>query len=257
MIKSISNEVLNTLNKSEFDVLTYITNHQEKVVKMTVNQLAKETFVSTATVIRLCKKLGFTGFNELKYNLKKNLKKPKKGYNLELIEENYSQIIKRKIYDIQKTCELINEEVIEKVLNIFRTKKIHFFGKGLSEITCEYLTNQLLQINILAINHTNTHIAYLYGEKMDENDAIFILSLSGETGQPLKMAQIAKARGATVISITTIGMNSLAKLADINLFVYAEDDEQVEFDNKSRAPVLILFQIIFDMYINRYIKSLS
>ncbi|SHJ87166.1 transcriptional regulator, RpiR family [Anaerobranca californiensis DSM 14826] len=240
------------MNKSEFDVLTYITNHQEKVVKMTVSQLAKETFVSTATVIRLCKKLGFTGFNELKYNLKKQ----KKALNLELVEESYSQIIKKKIFDIQKTCELINEEVIEKVLNIFRTKKIHFFGKGLSEITCEYLTNQLLQINILAINHTNTHIAYLYGEKMDENDAIFILSLSGETSQPLKMAQIAKTRGATVISVTTIGMNSLAKLADINLFVYAEDDDEVEFDNKSRAPVLVLFQIIFDMYINKYIKSL-
>ena len=250
MIKGIDTQILNSLNKSEFEVLTYITNNVGKVSKMTISDLAKETYVSTTTIIRLCKKLGYSGFSELKYELKKIQKKRSKS-NI----HNYSQSIMKHLVDVEKTCGLINEEPINSIIELISEKKIHFFAKGLSSIACEYITNQFLLINLLAINYTSTHIAYLSAERMDEDDVVFVMSLSGETAQSLKFAKIAKAKGATVVSITCIGISSLSKLADINLYIYAEEDERVEFDNKSRAPALILFQVILDMYINRKIDK--
>ncbi|RKD29496.1 MurR/RpiR family transcriptional regulator [Thermohalobacter berrensis] len=246
MIKEIDPQVLKTLNKSEFEVLSYISNNIDKISKMTISDLAKQTFVSTTTVIRLCKKLGYSGFSELKYELKRIRKEKTKLNSL-----NYDELIKKHLIDVEKTCELINEDTIGRIIELIADKKVHFFGKGLSSIACEYIINQFLSINLLAINYTSTHIAYLSADKMNENDVVFVLSLSGETKQSLKVAKIAKSRGATVVSITCMGINSLSKLADINLYVYAQDDETVEFDNKSRATVLILFQIILDTYIRK------
>lgn len=248
MIKEIDTQILNSLNKSEFEVLSFITNNISKISKMTISELAKETYVSTTTIIRLCKKLGYSGFSELKYELKK-IKRERSRSSI----HNYSQSIEKYLIDVEKTCELVKEDTINKIIELICEKKIHFFAKGLSSIACEYITNQFLLINLLAINYTSTHIAYLSAEKMDENDMVFIMSLSGETAQSLKFAKMAKARGASIISITCMGINSLSKLADINLYVYAEEDEKVEFDNKSRASALILFQIILDMYINKKI----
>lgn len=246
MIKDIDPKVLQSLNKSEFEVLTYISNNVDKVSKINIADLAKDTYVSTTTIIRLCKKLGYSGFTELKYELKKASREKSK------IEElNYDEIIKKRLFDIEKTSELINFDTIDNIIELISKKKIHFFGKGLSNIACEYITNQFLLVNLLAINHSNTHIAYLYADKMNEEDIVFVLSLSGETEQPLRLARIAKSRGATVVSVTSMGMNTLAKIADINLYVHTEKDERVEFDNMSRAPVLMLFQVILDMYINK------
>ncbi len=249
MIKEIDPQVLKGLNKSEFEVLSFISNNDSKVVKMTIADLANETYVSTTTIIRLCKKLGYSGFSELKYELKRTKKEKSK-----LVTFNYDESINKNLIDVQKTCELINEDTVNRIIELIPQKNIHFFGKGLSSIACEYITNQFLLMNLLAINYTSTHIAYLSAEKMDEKDMVFIMSLSGETEQSLKLARIAKSRGAFVVAITCMGINSLSKLADINLYVYAEDDERVKFDNKSRASALILFQIILDMYINQKIK---
>lgn len=250
MIKEIDPQVLKTLNRSEFEVLSFISSNADKIRKMTISDLAKETYVSTTTIIRMCKKLGYAGFSELKYELKRmNKEKLKADVN------NYNELIKKHLLDVERTCELINKDTIDRIIELITNKNIHFFGKGLSSIACEYITNQFLLINLLAINHTSTHIAYLSADKMNENDVVFILSLSGETHQSLKVAKIAKAKGATVVSITNMGINSLSKLADINLYVYAEDDETVEFDNKSRASVLILFQVILDMYIRKKVHK--
>lgn len=246
MIKKISDEILHSLNKSEFDVLGYISNNTKKCCDMTISQLAQENYVSTTTVVRLCKKLGYSGFSELKYDLRRKLKEEVQEGKID-----YDKSVSTHLQNVQKTCGLVSEDTVNKVVDLFLTKKIHFFGKGLSRITCEYITDQLIMLNRLAINYTSTHIAYLSGEKMNSDDVVFVLSLSGETSQTLKFAQIAKAKGATVVSITCIGMNSLAKISDINLYIYSEDSDKYEFDNKSRASVLILFQIIFDMYINR------
>lgn len=44
--------------------------NRDKVMDESIRELAHDTHVSTATVIRFCKKMGCSGFLELKYKLK-------------------------------------------------------------------------------------------------------------------------------------------------------------------------------------------
>ena len=51
-----------SLNDIELDVYDYVINNREKVLCKSIRELAKDTHVSTATVMRFCKKMGCEGF---------------------------------------------------------------------------------------------------------------------------------------------------------------------------------------------------
>lgn len=70
MLDCIDNNILNTLTQSELSVLQYIDVHSNEVLTMSIQELSEKVFFSTATILRLCKKLNLSGFSELKFTLK-------------------------------------------------------------------------------------------------------------------------------------------------------------------------------------------
>ena len=70
MFQSFSADVINSLSPLELEVLRYINLHKEEIAGMSIHDLAKTTFVSTTTIIRLCKKLNLEGYSHLKYFLR-------------------------------------------------------------------------------------------------------------------------------------------------------------------------------------------
>ena len=62
-----------SLNETEAYVYNYVIKNTKKVLNESIRELANDTHVSTATVMRFCKKMGCEGFTELKYRLKENV----------------------------------------------------------------------------------------------------------------------------------------------------------------------------------------
>ncbi len=61
-----------SLNETKVYVYNYVVKNTKKVLKESIRELANDTHVSTATVMRFCKKMGCEGFTELKYRLKES-----------------------------------------------------------------------------------------------------------------------------------------------------------------------------------------
>ena len=59
-----------SLNETEAYVYNYVVKNTKKVLNESIRELANDTHVSTATIMRFCKKMGCEGFTELKYRLK-------------------------------------------------------------------------------------------------------------------------------------------------------------------------------------------
>ena len=57
-----SYEIIRSLNEMETLVYDYIIKNKTKIKYMTVRELADEVNVSTATIMRFCKKCGFDGY---------------------------------------------------------------------------------------------------------------------------------------------------------------------------------------------------
>ncbi len=49
------------LTCAEYRVLAFIVEHSTLIGKITVRGLAQKTYLSTATIMRLCRKIGFSG----------------------------------------------------------------------------------------------------------------------------------------------------------------------------------------------------
>ena len=57
---------VSSLNETEVHIYNYVLNNKEKVLDESIRELAHDAHVSTATIVRFCKKLGCEGFLELK-----------------------------------------------------------------------------------------------------------------------------------------------------------------------------------------------
>ena len=66
-------ELANQFSPSEKSIAEYILNHSEEVLNLSSVELAKKTFTSPATIVRLCQKLNFKGYNDFKIELSANL----------------------------------------------------------------------------------------------------------------------------------------------------------------------------------------
>ena len=64
----------NLLSEDERKVITSITAHIERGEKRVgIQQIAAENYLSTASIVKMCKRLGFDGYSELYYHLSRQL----------------------------------------------------------------------------------------------------------------------------------------------------------------------------------------
>ncbi|MEG0593332.1 MAG: hypothetical protein RR512_08445 [Coprobacillus sp.] len=62
---------------SEKEVVSYLNHNLAYLPSMTIGEIAKNTYSSNATIIRICHKLNCNGFKEFKYQLVKELESNK------------------------------------------------------------------------------------------------------------------------------------------------------------------------------------
>lgn len=73
-----THEMIASFNELETSLYNYISKNSEKVAYMRIRELADETHVSTATILRFCRKINCEGFSEFKVKLKMYLEENKK-----------------------------------------------------------------------------------------------------------------------------------------------------------------------------------
>ena len=64
----------NHYTESEQQVIDYLLDHLENLTLLSINDLAKKSYTSNATIIRLCHKVGYQGYRNLNWLYYRNLK---------------------------------------------------------------------------------------------------------------------------------------------------------------------------------------
>ncbi|HEX3452887.1 MAG TPA: MurR/RpiR family transcriptional regulator, partial [Solirubrobacteraceae bacterium] len=65
-----------TLRAAEQRVADFILKHPDELIYLTVTELAERTNTSESTVVRLCQKIGYKGYQEFKIVLARDLVEP-------------------------------------------------------------------------------------------------------------------------------------------------------------------------------------
>lgn len=230
--------LFNKLTNSEQKVFTYIYANQQKVIKMKINDLAKETFTSKTVIINLSQKLGFEGFSDLKYYLKSNNNVEDDIKVLEDLQYGLKQ-------NIEKTFVVIEAELYKIISRaVIEAKTVYVFARGTSKAAGYYLNHILLTIGIKCIFVKDYNLLTLVGNTLESDELVILISLSGNTEKILEVANIAKVKGCTTIAITSFGNNELSKISDYTLHCVSNDTETKFNDSISRIGMFIVIEML-------------
>ncbi len=98
-LRSMVYENSNKLNDSEKQIIQFVLNNPKDCSKLSLARLAKKLYVSESAIFRLCKKLGLTGYSELKFDLAELAESKQKPIK---IENNFARELSRVNDDVLK-----------------------------------------------------------------------------------------------------------------------------------------------------------
>lgn len=237
---------------AEKKIADYILENKEKVVEMTVAELAKASKTSDATVSRFCKKCNLKGFHHLKITLAKELSYTKKdivksnSIDSNNITQSLENILANKIEELTQTVHMIDEDILNKVLDLFRNAEcVQFAAVGNTipvALDGAYKFNQL-GIKSVALGIWETQLGYTLNA--NEKDVIVIISNSGASKHLVNLAKSAKEKNATVIGITNSENSPIAKLSDYHITTATRERLFVEEYCFSRISAMTVVEIFY------------
>lgn len=257
------------LSAAEKSVLDYLIKNKDNLKDFGVEKIAKGAYTSPASVVRMCKKMGYKGFKDFKIDF------ILAHASVEVTDENARQdiiltksnkdgkiAIKNNITILEETLSLYNEEDFEKAAKlIMEGRKILIYGKGSSYLVGKDLEMKLRRINKLAIAQEDSHDQLIDATFLNSKDVIILISNSGKTKEIITAALLAKENKATVISITKIGSSMLADLSDVVLYTASLEGEFRSAAMSSRISQLTMVDALYThcayIDINRSIKMLK
>jgi len=238
-------EHYHSLTKAEKKVADYIVSNQDKIIHNTMNDLNQRLEVGDATIIRLCKKVGFNGFTDLKISIAKdNIHSPDKSY------ENFS-LIDQITETLQRTHQLINEDTFKQAVTLIReSQNIYIFGKGQSGMASKDLEKLLLGIGVPARALVDSDFQIHGATGMKKGDLLIIFSLTGRSSELIDAITIAKNNAAKVLSITNYLLSPIAKLSDIVL--QSSYDEFISSPVPGRISQMYISGLLTNLYEKKY-----
>lgn len=259
-IKSLKDD----FTTSEAKIAHYILNNTDKIYNLTALELANITKTSAASVIRFSKKVGCTGFQELKISLAKDTVSNNMDNNIIYeavsIDDSTKSIMEKisveNINAIKNTLKLLDENCINKGVDMInKADRIFLFGVGSSFLVAKDFQYKLIRIDIPAFLYEDFHLQLVSASNMNKADIAIGISHSGKTKETYNALEIASKIGCKTISITKYGDNPISKIADLNLYT-AEVEEHLRMGAiASRIAQLTVIDILFiTMIKNNYNK---
>ena len=240
-------EKIQSLNELELEVYGYIMQHKNAIAYMRIREVATEAHVSTTTVLRFCKKMGCDGYAEFKLKMKEYNKQK----SIHKISENLSEI---KAFFERLETEKFQSKLEAAAAMIAKMERVLFTGIGTSGHIGQYGARCFTNIGKFSLCISDPYCPINMQET--ENTVVIVLSVSGETGQTIKIVNALKRCNCKIISITNTESCTISKLSDINISYYItmhQDEEHTDYT--SQVPAVSIIESLSNKIRNRLIEE--
>lgn len=239
----------------------FILERPDQLAKLSSGALAEETGRSQSSVVKFSQRLGFAGYQELKLAVIE-AKAQKWRVPAGVIhgsiekEDGYLTILQKligsKLQAMQQTVAVNNEQDIGKTLTAMdEARRIHLAGVGASSLVARDFSYKLLKLGRSVLHDSDSHIQMANVSTLGRADILVAFSHSGTSIETLRIAEAAIQRNATVISVTGLKENPLARIADINLYTVADEEKVRSSSITSRDAQLVLTDLLFILLVQK------
>jgi DNA-binding MurR/RpiR family transcriptional regulator len=252
---------LDAMTQADRQIAEFIIHHPEKMLSLSSGALAEATGRSQSSVVKFSQKLGFGGYQQLKLAVSKAKAQEWQapgGVIHGTIEasDNYLTILQKligsKLLSMRETTAANSESTIDAALEALMSgRKILLAGVGASFLVARDFSFKLLKLGRTALTDSDSHIQIVNASGLSPDDVLVALSHSGRSIEVLRIAELAKARGARVISVTGLHPNPLIELADIHLYTVADEERVRSSAITARDAQLVLMDMLFILLLSR------
>lgn len=249
--------------QTESQISKFIIEHPHEVLSMNSTELAEKCYTSPSSIVRLSKRIGLSGYPELKIKLAAELKmfdeqRLKIHENRELNQEDsiddvIAKITAIHIDSIRETEMLVEARILKQVLEaLAQAQRIDFFGMGASHLVALDAQYKFMRLGKTTAAFSDPHQQIVQASNADDKTVAFVISYSGETPEVLRVCRRLRENGATIVSITGTSHNPTVQIAHHKLYISSKETKFRSAATSSRIAMLTLIDMIYNAYANEH-----
>lgn len=243
---------LQTLPPAEQRVAKLVLDDAHAFATLPVRELALRAHVSTPTVVRFCRSLGYDGLSDFKLKLAGSVSSGVAHVHRGVAAGDSTDAVFNKVIDNAVAAFLkyrndASTTAIDKAAAALAAThdsggRAEFYGVGNSGIVAQDAQHKLFRLGLTSIAYSDGHMQVMSASLLRPGDCAVLISNSGRTRDLLDSCEIARKSGATTIVITASG-SPLAGAGHIHLAA----DHPEGYDQYSPMVSRLLHLMIIDV----------
>ena len=241
-----------SLRTAEQRVADFILKHPDELIYLTVTELAEKTNTSESTVVRLCQKIGYKGYQEFKIMLARDLVEPTDAIYAAIEPGDSLQTIKTKVFQanaqaLRDTIEVLADAELELAVKaIASARRVEVYGVGGSNPLAIDAYHKFLKLGIAVVALSDGDMMAMSSSLLQKGDVALGISHTGASRDVTDALSNAQRNGATTICITHRSTSPITKVSDIKLFTAAK---QTAFRSDASSSRIAQLTIIDTLYV--------
>lgn len=227
-------------------IAEYSLDAPEKVLYHTVTELAEAASSSEGSVIRFCKDLGFSGFQDFKLALATDLASMPK----ESVSDTPVNIITEAVHyseaAIRETAQLLNLDEVERVAaRILSADRINVYGVGASGVIGRYVHYKLLRLGLNVQVFVDPHLAAMSAVHLTTASVAIGVSSSGSIIDTVHALQTARKAGAFTVALTNRAKSPMTASSSAVLLASSPESPLTGGAIPSKIGQLLVLDVLF------------
>lgn len=260
---------MNKLTSTEQGIVNYILTNPEELEKISSRQLAELTYTSPATVVRICQKLGFSGYSEFKIKYLQEVNQTPRMDQINRTnpitsEDSLHRIVNKvaalEITAIEQTKKGIDLDQLNRVSELLNQATcIDFYAFDNNLHLAKNACSHFLYAGKQAVIHDSSNAQFMQAFASVEGHIAIIISRTGENPMLYRIANVLHERKIPLLVLTESRHSSLAKISTEHLYLYNvhrfTDMGTILFQTSVQYLFDLLFAILFSRNFENSVKQ--
>ena len=230
---------------------SFILAEPDKVLDMSVSELAAAVQASEGSVIGLCQQIGASGFAALKIMVAKEISTSRALLHEAVTPGDatvdiVSKFMASHAVALEDTVKVLDTDAIDRAATcISEAERVEFYGIGTAAPIAEDAAYRFLRLGLSTKAVTDSHVQAVSAAFTGPKVATVTISHSGRTKETLEATRLAREAGARTICITNYGKSPLQQYSEIVLFTAAQETKYRMEALSSRIAQLFVIDVLY------------
>ena len=235
-------------------VAEYALEKPEDVIYLSVTELASLSGSGEASVIRLCRDLGYQGFQDFKLSLTADLASSNVSSPSSALQGTPA-IIAHAVHSaeraLEETAQILEPQTVDRVVDALEAAgRIEVYGVAASGVTAQDFAYKFVRLGLNALVHTDPHMAAMSAANLGKNTVAIGISRSGSTKDTVRALELAQRAGAFTVAITHRSRSPITA-ADAVLYTSSPESPTEGGAVSSKVGQMLVLEVIFTALLAR------